>query len=146
VGGKVATAAALAAPRAVEKLVVADIAPAPTTISPAYSVYVQAMENMQEMDLRSRKDAHAVLRETESVCRCDASVSIYANGAPRRTRPCSHGYSQTSRAPRTASYASGSRSAFSARASATSARSRERPVSARGEARRCSLKARRASA
>jgi pimeloyl-ACP methyl ester carboxylesterase len=105
-GGKVAMAAVLPAPRAVEKLVVADIAPAPTTISPAYSVYVQAMEKIQNMGLRSRKDAHAVLRETESVCRCDASVSIYADGASRTTRPYSHGYSQTSRAPRTAPCAS----------------------------------------
>jgi esterase len=80
-GGKAAMAAVLAAPRAVEKLVVADIAPAPITISPTYSVYVHAMEKMQDMGLRSRKDAHAVLRETESVRLRGTSAGSCAKGA-----------------------------------------------------------------
>jgi pimeloyl-ACP methyl ester carboxylesterase len=87
-GGKAAMAAALAAPHALEKLVVADIAPAAGAMSPEFAVYVDAMVRVQEMGLRSRKDAQAVLRETESVGRCGARAGTRADGAARRTRRC----------------------------------------------------------
>jgi pimeloyl-ACP methyl ester carboxylesterase len=74
-GGKAAMAAALAAPDALEKLVVADIAaPAAGAMSPEFAAYVDAMARVQKMGLRSRKDLPAVLRETESVSRCGAPV------------------------------------------------------------------------
>jgi pimeloyl-ACP methyl ester carboxylesterase len=73
-GGKAAMAAALAAPHALEKLVVADNAPAAGAMSPEFAAYVDAMARVQEMGLRSRKEAQAVLRETESVSRCGTPV------------------------------------------------------------------------
>jgi hypothetical protein len=66
-GGKAAVVAALAAPHALEKLVVTDFAPAAGAMLPEWAAHVDAMARIQEMGLRLRENAQVVLRETESV-------------------------------------------------------------------------------
>jgi pimeloyl-ACP methyl ester carboxylesterase len=66
-GGKVAMALALAEPDALQKLVVADIAPSVGSISPEFTEYVRAMGRVQARKLRTRKEAQQAMRETESV-------------------------------------------------------------------------------
>src|SRR5580698_1746124 len=62
-GGKVAMVAALMEPRAVEKLVVVDIAPAAYPTSP-YRAYVQAMRALDLGAATRRREIDARLAET----------------------------------------------------------------------------------
>ncbi|BGP35651.1 hypothetical protein JCM10296v2_007503 [Rhodotorula toruloides] len=65
-GGKVAMALALGGCDALSRLVVIDIAPAVGKISPEFQAYLDAMKEIDEAQVMSRKEADAILQKTES--------------------------------------------------------------------------------
>jgi hypothetical protein len=87
-GGKTAVAAALRTPHALEKLVVTNFAPAAGAMLPELAAYVDVMARVQEMGLRSRKNAQVVLRETESVGQAGARAGTRADDTPLSVRGC----------------------------------------------------------
>ncbi|KAJ3794408.1 alpha/beta-hydrolase [Lentinula aff. detonsa] len=67
-GGKVAMALALnpsLPPSMLQNLIVADIAPVRTQLSPEFISYIKAMKRIENMRLRTRKEAQSVLTEYE---------------------------------------------------------------------------------
>ncbi|KWU42475.1 alpha/beta-hydrolase [Rhodotorula sp. JG-1b] len=64
-GGKVAMALALGGCEPVSKLVVVDISPAVGKISPEFQAYINAMHQIQDAKVQSRKEADDLLQETE---------------------------------------------------------------------------------
>jgi hypothetical protein len=72
-GGKAAMAVVLSeqdeGEAAVEKLVVADIAPSVGKISEEFEAHVRQMKEVDARGVKSRKEAHAVMSEVEKVSR-----------------------------------------------------------------------------
>jgi hypothetical protein len=70
-GGKAAMAVVLSeqdeGKSAVEKLVVADIAPSIGKLSDEFEAYVRQMKELDARGVKSRKEAHAVMSEVEKV-------------------------------------------------------------------------------
>ncbi|KAK7462740.1 hypothetical protein VKT23_007327 [Stygiomarasmius scandens] len=75
-GGKVAMSLALnpsLPPSTLSNLIVADIAPSRGKLSDEFLTYIQAMKKIEDMKLKTRKEATEVLREYEK----DASVVAF---------------------------------------------------------------------
>ncbi|KAF8912313.1 Alpha/Beta hydrolase protein [Mucidula mucida] len=64
-GGKVAMSVALSDPSKLSNLIVVDIAPSKGKMSSEFHQYVQAMRRIEELQLKSRKEASYVLHEIE---------------------------------------------------------------------------------
>ncbi|KAM0787325.1 hypothetical protein ACM66B_007098 [Microbotryomycetes sp. NB124-2] len=64
-GGKVAMALALAPHKAIERLVVVDIAPGSGKISPEFRTYLDTMRRIQDANVKSRKEADEILQSVE---------------------------------------------------------------------------------
>ncbi|GAA5962725.1 hypothetical protein JCM3765_006180 [Sporobolomyces pararoseus] len=64
-GGKVAMALALGGCEPLSKLVVVDIAPGVGKISPEFQAYLNAMKEIDDAQVHSRKEADTILQKTE---------------------------------------------------------------------------------
>ncbi|GAA5916215.1 uncharacterized protein JCM6883_000692 [Sporobolomyces salmoneus] len=65
-GGKVAMALALGGCEPLSKLVVVDIAPGVGKISPEFQAYLDAMKEIDDAQVHSRKEADSILQKTET--------------------------------------------------------------------------------
>ncbi|KAF9026016.1 alpha/beta-hydrolase [Hymenopellis radicata] len=64
-GGKVAMTVALSDPSKLFNLIVVDIAPSKGQMSPEFHLHVRAMREIDELQLKSRKEASYILNEVE---------------------------------------------------------------------------------